>query len=791
MLRRFLQLLLSRWALLVTGALLIYLYLDFSAATASRWLTFAILALVISVAQLIIASNPPGGHRAFGITMAFLFAGALLLSPLHFALLVFLPPSLQELTRKVNRLAIPLDDEARLFEPLNQVASGMTAGLVFRALDPAATWNYLSPVALGAAMLVFLLVHQALLALFGLFRRRRTATELKLTVRVWLLRDLFVLALGGAVVALWERNTWFGLTALVQLLLMYRVAQIPQLEKLAQTDEKTGLWNARHFNTLFAAEIERANRFGRPLAVVMTDLDLLRNVNNTYGHLAGDAVLREIGLLIRQSLREYDIAGRFGGEEFALVLPEAGPVEALTIAERLRGTIANNPFKVPTSATPIHVTMSLGVACFPGDGTASAELIQIADNALYAAKAQGRNRTLLAGQRARPPAESAPSTVAAPSAQPARPNWQTRLSTALGTGWMLAWNARRSVYAGALLALFVMGSLVFGAAGVVIAENALPGDSLYPVKTTIETIQLALTSDAPGRAAFESHLAQNRLDELATLMDLGRFNQIPATLQAYTHAVQSAAQVADDTLAHDPARAANLDQRVLLPLLQQVTILRSLQGRGPQSIQDAVTAALDSTQSQLNLVRASFALAQRNSSAPGSLTGPSARPTEPAIALAPTIAPPPATVSPVVKTSPMAPATLTAPVSPTPSSAVVGAVSGALPVVTGSVPPAKPSAQPQDSGSKNKSGGVSSPVTPSPSGQGSGGSRIPAPIPTPIAQPGSPQPAPRGPKGRQIYPCSAKKCTLPSSTGVSIRSESSQRREIEMALKRNAVSVKH
>ena len=175
--RRFWQPLLSRWALLFTGALLIYFYLDFSAATATRWLTLALLAVAISAAQLIIASNPFGGHRVFGIVFAFLFAGALLLPPAHFVLLVFLPQSLQELTRKLNRLAVALDGETQLFEPLNQAASGITAGLVFRWFDPAPALDYLTPVALGAAILTFLLVHQILLALFGMFKRKLVDEE--------------------------------------------------------------------------------------------------------------------------------------------------------------------------------------------------------------------------------------------------------------------------------------------------------------------------------------------------------------------------------------------------------------------------------------------------------------------------------------------------------------------------------------------------------------------------------------------------------------------------------------
>ena len=93
------------------------------------------------------------------------------------------------------------------------------------------------------------------------------------------------------------------------LVLMYKALMIPQLKRDAQVDAKTGLFNARHFTVLFTAEVERAQRFGRPLSLIMADLDLLRNINNTYGHLAGDLVLAEMGRVIKETIREYDIAG--------------------------------------------------------------------------------------------------------------------------------------------------------------------------------------------------------------------------------------------------------------------------------------------------------------------------------------------------------------------------------------------------------------------------------------------------------------------------------------------------
>jgi len=128
----------------------------------------------------------------------------------------------------------------------------------------------------------------------------------------------------------------------------------------------------------------------------MADLDLLRNVNNTFGHLAGDTVLTGIGRIIRETVREYDLPARFGGEEFCIVLLEAGRAEAQAFAERLRQAVQAADFEVATSPQPIHVTMSLGIACFPDDATTPTDLTHAADIAVYQAKLKGRNRVVCA-----------------------------------------------------------------------------------------------------------------------------------------------------------------------------------------------------------------------------------------------------------------------------------------------------------------------------------------------------------------------------------------------------------
>jgi diguanylate cyclase (GGDEF)-like protein/putative nucleotidyltransferase with HDIG domain len=172
-------------------------------------------------------------------------------------------------------------------------------------------------------------------------------------------------------------------------------------------------------------ELGRAQRFQRPLSLIMADLDLLRDINNTYGHLAGDAVLRGISEVFRQQLRHYDVPARFGGEEFSILLPETPPDQAYEIADRIRRAVAARLFEVETSSEPIRATISMGVAGFPRDGNDMNELVHQADLAVYRAKLQGRNRVLDASDEPllAQPEKRGPRLVSLPAQQsePVRP----------------------------------------------------------------------------------------------------------------------------------------------------------------------------------------------------------------------------------------------------------------------------------------------------------------------------------------------------------------------------------
>lgn len=159
----------------------------------------------------------------------------------------------------------------------------------------------------------------------------------------------------------------------------------------AQTDALTGLFNRGALLERLERELERSRRYGRSLAIIFFDLDRFKNINDTYGHLFGDRVLRDLARIATWTVRSIDLVGRYGGEEFVAVLPETDGAQALVVAERLRMTVARHRLDLP-SGEEAHVTISAGIAIFPADATTMDSLIRIADTALYAAKAGGRNQ---------------------------------------------------------------------------------------------------------------------------------------------------------------------------------------------------------------------------------------------------------------------------------------------------------------------------------------------------------------------------------------------------------------
>lgn len=196
------------------------------------------------------------------------------------------------------------------------------------------------------------------------------------------------------------------------------IGALEEAQRLSVTDPLTGLGNLRSLRESLRREVERANRFGHALGVLVLDLDHFKAVNDVYGHRAGDEVLTELAARIRGVIREVDLAFRQGGEEFVLLLPETDVQGCMTVARRLTQAVRKQPFGLARGEQPVPVTVSIGVAVYPRHGRTGGEVLDAADMALYRAKAAGRNTYRLA---ARLPEQRPPDDVAGYSASDGTP----------------------------------------------------------------------------------------------------------------------------------------------------------------------------------------------------------------------------------------------------------------------------------------------------------------------------------------------------------------------------------
>jgi diguanylate cyclase (GGDEF)-like protein len=163
-----------------------------------------------------------------------------------------------------------------------------------------------------------------------------------------------------------------------------------KLELLATTDSLTGILNRRHFIELSEKEMSRAQRSGTPLSIAMIDIDHFKIINDTHGHTVGDLVIKELVALCKDDLRPYDLLGRIGGEEFAIMMVQCDLQKAFTVSERLRKRIVNHV--ISADGKDISIKISVGVAELSGDMESFESIMNRADQALYVAKKLGRNR---------------------------------------------------------------------------------------------------------------------------------------------------------------------------------------------------------------------------------------------------------------------------------------------------------------------------------------------------------------------------------------------------------------
>lgn len=275
------------------------------------------------------------------------------------------------------------------------------AGLVFHTFNPnLSLTNPVDILAITVSMAVFTLLNHLIVGIIVWMADGENFKESGIFDLHPLIIDLSLLSLGAMLVLIWDNNPHALFLFAFPIYLIYGTMRVPALERRSETDQKTGLFNHAYFTQYLENELKRANRFDRPLSLIMADLDLLRNINNTYGHLAGDEVLIAVAKILQKSVREYDVVARFGGEEFAILMPETDIKQGYERAEIIREAIERLEITIPTSVTPIKITLSLGIASREYFNQAGEDIIHNADTALYHSKLKGRNRAFAYAQDA-------------------------------------------------------------------------------------------------------------------------------------------------------------------------------------------------------------------------------------------------------------------------------------------------------------------------------------------------------------------------------------------------------
>lgn len=323
------------------------------------------------------------------------FAGALLLPP--FLASVTAAFAYAHLGLRVWR---PVDDPPRRTTLLATLAFASTAGVTallvqaFSELNTGGTWSPGSLLIILIAMVTFNLLDCLTVGTIQYLRIGWRGWAALLGSAVDNALEVATQCLGAILAVILTTRPVLVVLLILPMLVLHRAILINQLEKKASTDEKTGLLNAASWRTAAEQAVTRDKVTDRHCGILMIDLDHFKRVNDTYGHVAGDLVLRSLAELLGDCTREHDLVGRFGGEEFAVLAARINQAEALRIAERIREAVKRLRVRVGPDVVITELSASIGVATAPNASTTVDALLERADQRLYLAKNGGRDRVV-------------------------------------------------------------------------------------------------------------------------------------------------------------------------------------------------------------------------------------------------------------------------------------------------------------------------------------------------------------------------------------------------------------
>lgn len=347
------------------------------------WTIFAAVLSGGALAQLFATHTT--GNQVFHTGLAFSVAATLLLPPELVAAVCVLQHVPEWLRQRYPWFI-------QAFNTSNVVLSGLAAWSVRAAfardgVHVTASATTAGVIAASLAAMTFVLVNHALLARMLRLARGHDVLASGLFTLDALLQDGVVAAVGVGLAFVLLHSWALAVIIALPLVLIQRALALPSLREQALSDHKTGLLNSRGIDQPARAEFARAQRLGRPLSVLLCDIDDLRGINNRLGHLQGDAALAVVAAAFRAELRAYDLCARFGGDEFLVVLPETDEEEAVLVAERIQGWLATNP--LPTNEGMLAVGVSIGVGSLQEGEPELGTMLARADAAMYEEKRAG------------------------------------------------------------------------------------------------------------------------------------------------------------------------------------------------------------------------------------------------------------------------------------------------------------------------------------------------------------------------------------------------------------------